>query len=1212
MPQSSNTKSEITIFISSPGDVSAERMIADRVLRKLQKEYAKFTAIRPIIWENLPLTSTQTFQDGINAVLEEKEVDIAVFILGNRLGSSPGNNYRRPDGTPYQSGTEYEYDFMLHLHEISGRPEILVYRKLTSDQTLLERYHNLDEAQEATRQNNLLKDFIQEHFEDKQLGAYLAYHKIDETINFESRLTEHLRGLLQKLLNNPTIPKYNGNPYRGLLAFQKEDEEIYFGREHEVQQLEAEILNFISRKDELPTVFICGASGTGKSSLVNAGLIPDLLSTGLKSGGICRVERFSPQLFNGNFFAGFLDLLSSIIPELHGDTFFESLYSLSQPNIQDMSVIDKAIERKTGNNGSFTPVVVIDQFEEFFTDARLTPTERSKSILLLRALQQTGKLLMIFTLRSDFYQKLTSDTILLDIKRDAIVWDIPLFSPSELREIIEEPARMTGIQWEKTADEGLALNDRILDDAIQLQSLPLLEFALTALYEQRQGNVISYKAYQNYGGLSGAIENYATQVFNSFNKRQQKIFFQMLGMFITISDDGKNSNRKDVILDNYSLSIEQKQVLDILVSRRLFNMSRNSNGQAVCTIAHEFLINHWGVVVNWQQRERELLERCKHFEMAEARWHEHQKKREYITVNETEVAEAEDLLLCWEDRLPTNLLEYLSALIKKNSSRWRWTQSVFLSVWILLMFIGFLASGFIVLTTKYRDILSFDNQDYISFMETLGIEYDLLADPTVYLLLFFYTILGVFFLWRKWYYHPQYKKDNISLKFYIFCFILLILLFILDDFSSGLNIIITIIHFTFILSCIIYTYTRIRRNKLRRLGKLAFNPQHKVTQYFFLLFHGLIILIFLVSLLSGYLYQFVSMQEKIEELDKNTEKLNNDIQRLYNWIPDFDSNQLLLLRDLEEKIKQFQKDNPSKPIPRDLNFSYARTCYFLFMSNQACKYGFGEKLDKDEEKELMYYIAKDMGIDYEQTMLTIAYECSFITPWVKVWHALKSGDINKAQELAAKLVPPDSDQASPELLNYAHYILLVKQDIENSLLIYQKHLGYTFTDNRKWNNELLYDFAYLKQHAKFRATITKIESQLDLKPILISFAPRLDVNKDLPQLIGNWILVNKEVNTSLTKDMEVIVSITSNMIHSDYIIKTETHNKCFYRKFSRTKITPLPDNNYLWEETNPRDDSISVAILSFPEDNTLILEIQFYNGDANAVNTKLIYKKITQ
>ncbi len=1212
MAQFSITKTEITIFISSPSDVSAERMIADRVLRKLQKEYAKFTDIRPIIWENLPLTSTHTFQDGINAVLKEKEVDIAVFILGNRLGSSPGNNYLRPDGTPYQSGTEYEYDFMLHLHEISGHPEILVYRKLTSDQTLLERYHNLDEVKEATRQNNLLKDFLQEHFEDKQLGAYLAYHKIDETINFESRLTEHLRGLLQKLLNNPTIPQYNGNPYRGLLAFQREDEAIYFGREHEVQQLEAEILNYISHKDKLPTVFICGASGTGKSSLVNAGLIPDLLSTGLKSGGICCVESFFPQQFNGNFYSGLLDLLASIIPELRGDTYFESLYSVIQPNIQDMAVIDKAIESKSKNNSNFTPVVIIDQFEEFFTDTRITPTERSKSIHMLRALQQTGKLLIIFTLRSDFYQMLTSDTILLEIKRNAIVWDIPLFSLSELREIIEEPARMTGIQWEKTANEGLSLNDRILDDAMQLQSLPLLEFALTALYEQRQGNEISYKAYQNYGGLSGAIENYATQIFNSFNKRQQKIFFQMLGMFITISDDGKNSNKKDVILDNYSLSAEQKQVLDILVSRRLFNMSRNSHGQAVCTIAHEFLINHWGVVVDWQQCEKELLERRKHFETAEARWHEHQKKQEYISVNETEVAEAEDLLLCWEDRLPKNLREYLSALIKKDSSRLRWTQSIFFSLWILLMFTSILGGGFIVLTTKYRDVLSFDNQQYISFLETIGFGYDIITQPSLYILLTFYIVLGIFFLWRKWYSQPQYKKDSISLKLYICCFILLIFIFLLDDFSSGFYIIIVSIHFLFILSCITYTYIRIQRNKLRKLGKITFNPQKKVTLYFFLIIRGLIIFNIIFSLLIVYVYQLLSMQDKIEELDKNTEKKSDYIQKSYNWIPDNDSYQLSLLQNLEEKIKQFQKENPSEQIPQDLNYSYARTCYSLFMSNQACKYGFGEKLDKEEEKELMYYIAKDIGKDHDQTMLMLAYECSFITPWVKVWHALKYGDINKAQELAAKLVPPDLNQASPELLNYAHFILLAKQDIINSLFIYQKHLGYTFIDNRSWNNELLYDFAYLKQHEEFRATITEIESQLNLKPIPISFSPGLDINKDLPQLLGNWIFENKETNTALTKDMDVTVTITCNMIHYDYKLKTKIINKCINRKFSRIKITPLTENKYLWEEVDPRNDSISVAILSFPEDNTFTLEIQFFNGDANAVNAKLIYKRITQ
>ena len=99
---------EIRIFISSPGDVVAERAIAKRVIRKLQKELGNAVELKPLLWEDMPLQSTSTFQEGIDKIVNTGLIDIAIFILWSRLGSPLGHKFQRPDGTFYRSGTEYQ------------------------------------------------------------------------------------------------------------------------------------------------------------------------------------------------------------------------------------------------------------------------------------------------------------------------------------------------------------------------------------------------------------------------------------------------------------------------------------------------------------------------------------------------------------------------------------------------------------------------------------------------------------------------------------------------------------------------------------------------------------------------------------------------------------------------------------------------------------------------------------------------------------------------------------------------------------------------------------------------------------------------------------------------------------------------------------------------------------------------------------------------
>ena len=120
----------VRIFISSPGDVQPERAVARTVIDRLQRQYAGKLQLIPLLWEELPLEATASFQANIDKIVSPEGVDIAVFILWSRLGSPLGPEWRRPDGTPYTSGTAYEFDAMVAASRASGgKPAILAYVK---------------------------------------------------------------------------------------------------------------------------------------------------------------------------------------------------------------------------------------------------------------------------------------------------------------------------------------------------------------------------------------------------------------------------------------------------------------------------------------------------------------------------------------------------------------------------------------------------------------------------------------------------------------------------------------------------------------------------------------------------------------------------------------------------------------------------------------------------------------------------------------------------------------------------------------------------------------------------------------------------------------------------------------------------------------------------------------------------------------------------
>jgi hypothetical protein len=188
----------VRVFVSSPSDVRPERLIAERVVKRLAREFMHHFQIDLILWEREPLLATHHFQD---LIVPPHETDIVVTVLWSRLGVPlPVEKYRGPVSQGPVTGTEWEFEDAVAGYRQRGLPELLLYRKRATithelgDRAMEEQYH----------QNELVEEFIRRWFlgvDGKSFAA--ASREFADATEFENLLDEHLRALLRKRLTKP-------------------------------------------------------------------------------------------------------------------------------------------------------------------------------------------------------------------------------------------------------------------------------------------------------------------------------------------------------------------------------------------------------------------------------------------------------------------------------------------------------------------------------------------------------------------------------------------------------------------------------------------------------------------------------------------------------------------------------------------------------------------------------------------------------------------------------------------------------------------------------------------------------------------------------------------------------------------------------------------------------------------------------------------------
>jgi hypothetical protein len=269
----------LRIFISSPGDVAEERLIARRTIGRLDSQVGDLLQLEAVFWEHHPLLATSSFQEQLP---NPSDTDIVISILWSRLGTVLPKHIRRPDGTTYASGTEFEFEDAMEGYRRAGKPQILVYRKTakpdwSGDATV---------AASQLKQQQALEGFLAKWFANREDGSLkAAFHPFGSPADFEELLEAHLMRLIEEHLPSgvrirASAPTWRrGSPFRGLQPFEAEHAPVFFGRTGAV----ASILLKLRRQADRGTAFVLtvSASGAGKSSLLRAGVLPLLLQPGV-------------------------------------------------------------------------------------------------------------------------------------------------------------------------------------------------------------------------------------------------------------------------------------------------------------------------------------------------------------------------------------------------------------------------------------------------------------------------------------------------------------------------------------------------------------------------------------------------------------------------------------------------------------------------------------------------------------------------------------------------------------------------------------------------------------------------------------------------------------------------------------------------------------------------------------------------------------------
>ena len=372
------------------------------------------------------------------------------------------------------------------------------------------------------------------------------------------------------------------NPYRGLETFTVDDSALFFGRDTDIDALTARVTN-------QQLVMVVGPSGVGKSSLIQAGLIPRLKSEGRWSIAIVRPEK-DPW-----------HRLAAALLRAQRNT--DPMVPAEQSRTDIELEIERLHREGLGPTGQYLRsigrplLLAVDQFEELLASS-VTPDLELLELLLPPAGPPDDAIRLVHTVRADFLPLLLTVPG-IGARLDQRVYFLSPLTGDQVRDAIERPAQARGVHFQ----DGLV--DLIMREAAE-GSLPLLEFTLTRMWQTQRRKTLDFTGYNNLGGLHGALDRFADeQVAKLADVTAAVIDRVLLRLVLTAPGDIELVTRQRV--HQTGIPDTEWQALQQLAATRLVIVAIDPLGGSYAELAHEALITSWQRLYNLVQDNNDFL-----------------------------------------------------------------------------------------------------------------------------------------------------------------------------------------------------------------------------------------------------------------------------------------------------------------------------------------------------------------------------------------------------------------------------------------------------------------------------------------------------------------------------------------------------------------------------------------------------------------------------
>ena len=415
------------------------------------------------------------------------------------------------------------------------------------------------------------------------------------------------------------------NPYKGLNAFGEADAEDFFGRETLVQQLLArlgeggELARFLA---------IVGPSGSGKSSVVRAGLLPALRRGGLVDSERWFIVEFRPGAHPFEALEAALQRVAVSSPK--------GLFSASGHGDRSLAhAISQALPREPAGSGGeqVEVVLVIDQFEEVFTLVE-AEAERARFLnnLVAVVLEEGSRIRVVITLRADFIDRPLRYVDFGELVQQRSELVLPL-TPEETERAVTGPARRAGLEVEAGLTAAI-----VRDVSDQPGALPLLQYALTELFEEREGRTLTQAAYRAIGGVLGSLGRRAEAVYARLAAAEQAAAQHLFLRLVTLGEGIEDTRRRVLRAELQQLTVTSgprrdenglpssradglAPVIEVFGLHRLLSFDRDPlTREPTLEVAHEALLREWPRLRTWLDENRAAVRMQRRLAAGAAEW----------------------------------------------------------------------------------------------------------------------------------------------------------------------------------------------------------------------------------------------------------------------------------------------------------------------------------------------------------------------------------------------------------------------------------------------------------------------------------------------------------------------------------------------------------------------------------------------------------------